>query len=169
MALNKEKVPAQTGGEKHLHDGHRKRMRDRALKNGVAEMSEVDLLEMMLYYVVPRADTRKTAEELDAMTLDPDFWNNQENSSKVLQQIKRTKDKIEEYDALCARLEDAITLAEIAIEENEEGYIPEVMTELAEITAEEEKQIMKGEMTVEEAVSKITEKYFLPCSMHSFL
>ena len=101
-------------------------------------------------------ELRKTAEELDAMTLDPDFWNNQENSSKVLQQIKRTKDKIEEYDALCARLEDAITLAEIAIEENEEGYIPEVMTELAEITAEEEKQrieiLLSGEYDANNAI-----------------
>ena len=40
-------------------------------------------------------ELRKTAEELDAQTLDPDFWNNQTNSSKVLQLIKKTKDKIE--------------------------------------------------------------------------
>ena len=101
-------------------------------------------------------ELRKTAEELDAQTLDPDFWNNQENSSKVLQQIKRTKDKIEEYDALCTRLEDAITLAEIAIEENEEGYIPDVLTELAEITAEEEKQrieiLLSGEYDANNAI-----------------
>ena len=99
---------------------------------------------------------RKTAEELDAQTLEPEFWNNQENSSKVLQQIKRTKDKIEEYDALCSRLEDAITLAEMAIEENEEGYIPEVMTELAEITAEAEKQrieiLLSGEYDANNAI-----------------
>lgn len=64
MPDNKEKVPAQKGGDKNLHNGHRKRMRAKVLKNGCAEMTEADLLEMMLYYVVPRADTRKTAEEL---------------------------------------------------------------------------------------------------------
>ena len=61
-------------------------------------------------------ELRKLAEELDAETLDPDFWSNQENSSKVLQKVKQTKDTIESYEALSARLEDAITLAEMAIE-----------------------------------------------------
>ena len=89
-------------------------------------------------------ELRRTAEELDAKTLDPDFWGDQENSSKVLQTIKRTKDKIEEYDALCAKLEDAIALAEIAIEENEESYIPDVLAELAEITAEEESSVLRS-------------------------
>ena len=78
-------------------------------------------------------ELRALAEELDAKTLDPDFWSNQENSSKVLQKLKQTKDTIESYEALAARLEDAITLAEMAIEENEEGYVEEVQSELAEI------------------------------------
>ena len=78
------------------------------------------------------------AEELDKQTLDPNFWGNQENSSKVLQKIKQTKDTIEEYEKLCARLEDAITLAEMAIEENDESYVPEVESELAEIAKQEE-------------------------------
>ena len=49
-------------------------------------------------------------EELEAQTLDPDFWSNQENSSKVLQAIKQAKDTVANYEALCARLEDAIAL-----------------------------------------------------------
>ena len=56
-----------------------------------------------------------------------------ERSSKILQQLKQTKDKIEEYETLCRRLEDAITLAEMAIEENEDGYVDEVKSELNEI------------------------------------
>ena len=40
-------------------------------------------------------ELKTVAEELDAQTLDPDFWSNQENSSKVLQKIKQTKDTIE--------------------------------------------------------------------------
>ncbi len=78
-------------------------------------------------------ELRALAAELDEQTLDPDFWSNQENSSKVLQKVKQTKDTIESYEALVGRLEDAITLAEMAIEENEEGYVEEVQGELAEI------------------------------------
>ncbi len=83
-------------------------------------------------------ELRSLAQELDHQTLDPDFWSNQENSSKVLQKIKQTKDTIEKYDALCARLEDAITLAEMAIEENDESYVEEVQSELDAIVHEEE-------------------------------
>ena len=83
-------------------------------------------------------ELRSLAQELDRQTLDPDFWSNQENSSKVLQKIKQTKDTIEKYDALCARLEDAITLAEMAIEENDESYVEEVQSELDAIVHEEE-------------------------------
>ena len=101
-------------------------------------------------------ELRAQAEELDAQTLDPDFWNNQANSSKVLQLIKKTKDKIEEYDALCAKLEDAITLAEMALEENDESYIPEVLREVDEILAEEEKQrieiLLSGEYDSNNAI-----------------
>ena len=85
-------------------------------------------------------ELRKLAEELDAQMLDPDFWSNQENSSKVLQAIKQAKDTVANYDALCARLEDAIALAELAIEENDESCVEEVEAELAAITAEEEKE-----------------------------
>ncbi len=83
-------------------------------------------------------ELRTLASELDEQTLDPNFWSNQENSSKVLQKLKQTKDTIESYEALSARLEDAITLAEMAIEENDETYVADVETELAEISKEAE-------------------------------
>ena len=81
----------------------------------------------------------KTAE-LEKQTMEPDFWNDQENSSKVLQTIKQAKDTVADYEALCARLEDAIALAELAIEENDESCVPEVEDELAAIAAAEEKE-----------------------------
>ena len=82
-------------------------------------------------------ELRKTAEELDAKTLDPDFWT-LEDSSKILQKIKQTKDVISGYEELAARLEDAITLAEMAIEENDESCVSEVESELSEISKEAE-------------------------------
>ncbi len=101
-------------------------------------------------------ELKALAEELDAQTLDPDFWSNQENSSKVLQKVKQTKDTIEGYEALVGRLEDAITLAEMAIEENEEGYVEEVQGELAAIQKEAESKrieiLLSGEYDKNNAI-----------------
>ena len=82
-------------------------------------------------------EEQKNVEELEKQTLADGFWNDQENSSKVLQAIKRKKDTIAAFGALRDRLEDAITLAEMAIEENDESYVPEVQQELADIREEE--------------------------------
>ena len=83
-------------------------------------------------------ELREKVVELEKQTLDADFWSNQENSSQVLQAIKQAKDKIEGYDALCTRLEDAIALAEMAIEENDESSVGEVQSELDAIIEEKE-------------------------------
>ena len=101
-------------------------------------------------------EKRATVEELEEKTLAPDFWNNQENSSKILQTIKQTKDTVTDYDALGQRLEDAIVLAEMAIEENEEGYVEEVETELREISSTIEKKrievLLSGEYDKNNAI-----------------
>ena len=83
-------------------------------------------------------DLKAKKAELEAQTLDPNFWNNPEVSTKITQTIKQSQDTIEEYEDLCSRLEDAITLAEMAIEENDEGSVEEVLSELAEIERIEE-------------------------------
>lgn len=95
-----------------------------------------DLTELGLSLRI--AETKENLKDLEAQTLDPAFWNSTENSSKVLQTIKQAQDKIQGYEKLCARLEDAIALCDMAIEENDESYVEEVQTELSEITAEEE-------------------------------
>ena len=87
-----------------------------------------------------RIDTlREQVAELEKKTSDPAFWNDQATSGKTLQQIKQLKDKITAYEALCTKLEDAITLAELAIEENDESMVEEVLNEQKEILATEEK------------------------------
>jgi peptide chain release factor 2 len=95
-------------------------------------------------------------EELEKTTFDPDFWSNQENSTKVLQKIKQMKSKIENYDALEAKLEDTITLTEMAIEENDESLVEEILAEQKAIIAEEEKQrievLLSGEYDKNNAI-----------------
>ncbi len=78
--------------------------------------------------------------EDEAKTMEADFWNDAENSSKMLQQIKQKKDKISAFEALKNRLEDAIVLAEMGIEENDESVVPEVESEMAAVIKEEERQ-----------------------------
>ncbi len=71
--------------------------------------------------------------ELEAKTYAPDFWGDQENSGKVLKKLKQYKTTVEEYATLVARLEDAKMLTEMAIEENDESSVDEVVSEVNEI------------------------------------
>ena len=85
-------------------------------------------------------DLRAKFAELSAQTLDPNFWSNPDQANKITQEIKQAQDTIEDYEKLCAKLEDAIALAEMAIEENDDSFVDEVQSELAEIEATAEKE-----------------------------
>ena len=87
-------------------------------------------------------DLAARVAELEQKTADPSFWADP-NSAKVLQELKQSKDTIAEYEALCARLEDAIALAEIAIEAEDESCVEEVEAELAAIVEAEDAQRME--------------------------
>ena len=50
--------------KKNVHDGHRDRMRERFEKTGFNGMQEHEILEMLLYYSVPRRDTNTLAHDL---------------------------------------------------------------------------------------------------------
>ncbi len=54
------------------------------------------------------------------------FWNDMEHSQKVAQQIKRLENKLNGYDKLCSDWEDAMTLCEMAIEEDDESLLDEL-------------------------------------------
>ena len=47
-----------------LHDGHRDRMRERFFQHGLETFNEIEALEMLLYYAVPRKDTNPLAHAL---------------------------------------------------------------------------------------------------------
>lgn len=101
-------------------------------------------------------ELREKVAALEETTTAPDFWNDQENSSKVLRHIKQMKDKITEYTSLEAKLEDTITLAELAIEANDESMIPEVEGDLRSIEEEEERMrieiLLSGEYDANNAI-----------------
>lgn len=64
-------------------------------------------------------------EELEQKASEPDFWNDVENSQKVLQRIKVLKDKIERYNKLIREWEDVKTLCELGMEEEDDSVFSE--------------------------------------------
>ncbi len=94
--------------------------------------------------------------ELEKITFEENFWSDQEKSSKLLQKIKQLKDKCDAFDELKSKLEDALTLTEMAIEENDEGSVAEVESELEFIEREAEKQrletLLNGEYDKNNAI-----------------
>ena len=79
------------------------------------------------------------AEELEQKTLVPNFWDDAANSSKILRELKQIKDTVEEYENLKIALEDAIMLADMGIEENDESVVEDVLAEVQRITDIEER------------------------------
>ena len=72
------------------------------------------------------ARLKNEIEELEQRSAEPGFWNDIENSQKVLQRIKSLKSKVERYQRLLSDWEDLNTLNQLGIEEEEAGIIPEV-------------------------------------------
>ena len=47
-----------------IHEGHRKRLRQRFMQDGLDNFDEINVLELMLFYSIPRADTNDLAHRL---------------------------------------------------------------------------------------------------------
>lgn len=60
-------------------------------------------------------------EELRNKAAEPGFWDDLENSQKVLQKTKAIENKIASLESLSTELDDLITLTELSIEENDES------------------------------------------------
>ena len=67
--------------------------------------------------------------ELNEETARDGFWDDLENSQKVLQETKSLERKIEKFKQLSDNLEDIITLIELSIEEDDESSVEEIKAE----------------------------------------
>jgi peptide chain release factor 2 len=65
-------------------------------------------------------------EELEQKAAEPDFWDDVENSQKVLQKVKSLKSKLKKYHRLVSDLEDLETLCELGLEEQDESVVQEI-------------------------------------------
>lgn len=78
-------------------------------------------------------------EELEQKAAEPGFWDDLENSQKVLQKTKGLKTKVERYERLTADLDDLRTLNELGMEEDDADIVPEIQEGLEDIKARYEK------------------------------
>ena len=69
---------------------------------------------------------RHEIARLEAEAAVDGFWNDRENSQKVLQRTKQLQNKVTKYDRLVGQWEDLTTLVEMAIEEEDDSLLEEV-------------------------------------------
>lgn len=90
-----------------------------------------------LHFDIPRLSDE--IEELEQKAAEPNFWDDIENSQKVLQKTKALKARVEKYQGLQSQWEDLLTLCELGIEEQDESVILEVGESLKEFSNEFER------------------------------
>ena len=95
----------------------------------------------MIHFDVENKD--KELKELESKTTENDFWNDTDNSSKVLKQINSLKSKVEGFKKLNNELNNLLEMSELLqVEEDEE-----LAKELLKSTYTLEKDIEKLEIT----------------------
>ena len=92
------------------------RLRLTAMEKDTAELAEALGIER----------DRAEVKALEEKTGEPGFYDDLEGSQKVLRQIKQLSAKISRYEDLEARRDDALTLAELAIAEEDDSVLSEV-------------------------------------------
>ena len=109
-------------------------------------MIQYDEYRQQLNNAKPELDELRQALSMDnvleelrsqeELTSDGAFWNDIENSQKVLQRIKQLKDIRDGYDRLMRLYEDTLTLCEMAIEADDEGLLSEIEQGIATFVGE---------------------------------
>ena len=101
-------------------------------------------------------------KQLDEQAAQPDFWNDVENTKKVLKEQKTVNEKVGSYENLVRMYEDAQTMLELAVEEEfdseeeQENFLQDIRSSLKEIAQriEEEKlsALLSGEFDQNNAI-----------------
>lgn len=92
---------------------------------------------------------RSEIEQLENRAAEPGFWDDMDNSQKILQRTANLKAKVEKYEKLEARYEDAMALIELGDEAEDESLIEEAQTELDGIRADIDRQRLETLLTGE--------------------
>ncbi len=74
--------------------------------------------------------TKEEIEKLEQQAAAPGFWDDLENTQKVLQRTSALKNKVEKYTRLQGQFDDAMALAEMGDEAEDLSILPEAQEEL---------------------------------------
>lgn len=105
-------------------------------------------------------ETLKTeVEELESKTGEAGFWDKPEESQHILKQLKHKKSTLEHYINLKRDYADVETLIDIAIEDDDESVVDEVLADLEKVKKEYERQkieiLLSGEYDGSNAIISI--------------
>ena len=78
-----------------------------------------------LYEAMDIKNKKSRLEELEAQTAVSGFWNDQENSQKVVREMSHIKNVLKGYEKLRSAYDDTLTLIELAIEMDDESVYEE--------------------------------------------
>ncbi len=78
--------------------------------------------------------------DLEAQAQADGFYNDQKNMSRVLQRTKNIRDKIEAQEKLEARCEEGILLCQMALDENDDSFLDEIVAEYDACEREQSRQ-----------------------------
>ncbi|NLU23826.1 MAG: peptide chain release factor 2 [Clostridiales bacterium] len=71
-------------------------------------------------------DARQELRQLQKETEQDGFWNDVQHSQKVSRLMKQLENKVKKYDRLMSDWQDALTLCEMAQEEDDDSLVPDV-------------------------------------------
>ena len=86
-----------------------------------------------LHVALRTDDAKNEIDELEQKSAAEGFWNDLENSQKVLQRMKQLKAKCENYERLVTKWDDLYVLCEMGLEEDDETLLEEIVTGYAEL------------------------------------
>ena len=111
----------------------------KALSGEIAELGESLNLPGLLLQL----------EELEAKASEPEFWNDMENSQKVLQKTKALRARVESFQKLQSDCGDMLMLAEMGLEERDESILEEIAPQRDSMRHQYEKMFLSTLLTGE--------------------
>ncbi len=92
---------------------------------------------------------KNSLEEKQNLTAAENFWDDPENSQKVLQEISRLREKLENYEKLCNDYKDTLDIIDMADEEGDLSLLDEVKASVDSIESSLDTQRLNTLLTGE--------------------
>lgn len=82
---------------------------------------------------------KQKVAELEAMTSDPEFWNDRERAERIMTEIKHIRGRYEPWEEISAEITDLADLLDMALAEQDGSVEEEISQQLDELQARYEK------------------------------